>query len=71
MSRQDRIEKRPSKLLLVGGLILAGLVAACDETEQGRPLQYEKGVYQGAPDTSLTQEQLNELRQRSRLQSGS
>ena len=70
MSEQKRKTWRPARLLTVGALLLAGLVAACDEAEQNRPLRYEKGTYQGPEDTSLTEEQRNELRARGRLQSG-
>ena len=44
------------------------LVAACDEAEQGRALRYEKGTYLGPPDSALSPEQVNELRQRANLQ---
>ena len=70
MSEQKRKTRRPARLLTVGALVLAGLVTACDEAEQNRPLHYEKGTYQGPPDTALTEEQRNELRARGRLQSG-
>jgi hypothetical protein len=41
------------------------LVQGCREDEQDRPLVYEKGSYQGQPDQSLTDEQVERLRQRS------
>jgi hypothetical protein len=45
------------------GIALA--VHSCREDEQDRPLVYEKGSYQGQPDQSLTDEQVERLRQRS------
>ena len=47
-------------VLMGAGLLLAG----CEEEEQGRILQYKPGVYQGEPDSELSEEQLNELRSR-------
>jgi len=62
-----------NKIWAVGlALVLAGFaVAACDEAEQGRVLRYEKGTYLGKADTDLNVGQLDELRQRAKLQSGS
>ena len=40
------------------GLLLAG----CEEDEQGRILQYKPGVYQGEPDSELSEEQLELIR---------
>jgi hypothetical protein len=37
----------------------------CREEEQNRPLTYDKGSYQGQPDQTLTDEQVETLRQRS------
>jgi hypothetical protein len=45
------------------GLALA--LQSCREDEQGRPLIHEKGSYQGQPDQTLTNEQVETLRQRS------
>jgi hypothetical protein len=53
--------------LVSGGFLLA----ACDEAEQGRVLQYEKGTYLGEPDQALSQEDRDKLIQRARLQQGS
>jgi hypothetical protein len=47
------------------------LLGACDEAEQGRILRYEKGKYLGEPDTPLTNEQMQKLRQRATLQGAS
>jgi hypothetical protein len=61
-----------NKIWAIGiAVLLAGLaVAGCDEAEQGRVLRYEKGTYLGKPDTDLTAGQLDELRQRAKLQGG-
>jgi hypothetical protein len=46
-------------------LFLATLgLAGCRDEEQGRVLQYQKGVYLGKPDTELTQDQRDVLRHR-------
>ncbi|GAB4377600.1 MAG: hypothetical protein Kow00114_41920 [Kiloniellaceae bacterium] len=45
-------------------------LAACDESEQGRILYYEKGTYQGPADDGLTDAQREELRSRTLLQGG-
>jgi hypothetical protein len=50
--------------------IMAIATSSCREEEQGRLLSYEKGTYLGQADTALSAEQLNELANRSRLQSG-
>lgn len=53
-------------------VVFAGLlVSACDEAEQGRVLRYEKGTYLGPFESPLDNEQLNELRQRAKLQGAS
>ena len=49
-------------LLLGASLFLQG----CREEEQGRPLSFEPGKYQGTPDTELTDEQRDELRGRAK-----
>ena len=46
--------------VLVAGLALAG----CRAEEQGRPLQYHQGVYQGKQDTQLSEAQVHALRGR-------
>lgn len=55
---------------LVAGAGLALALTACDESEQGRILHYEKGTYMGKPDSQLTEEQRDELRARTSLQGG-
>jgi hypothetical protein len=52
-------------LALVG---VALVVQGCREDEQDRPLLYDKGSYQGRPDTPLSEQQLEGLRQRSTRQ---
>ena len=59
-------------IISVLALFSAGLaLAACEESEQGRILRYEKGTYLGPTDPPLTQEQLDRLRYRTKLQGGS
>lgn len=61
-----------AKVWTITALLAAGIgLAACDEDEQGRILRYEKGKYLGPTEEPLTNEQLDELRQRVRLQQGS
>jgi len=55
---------------LVALAAAAGLLAGCNEAESGRPLTYEKGVYQGQQDEPLTNETREQLRQRMSIQSG-
>ena len=50
-------------------LLLAGALSACNQEEQGRILQYEKGTYLGPSDQTLSAEQLRELEIRTNLQS--
>lgn len=57
-----------SALVLAISAVALG-TSACREEEQGRPLNYEKGIYLGKSDTSLSSEQLRDLTSRSRLQS--
>ena len=47
------------------------MLAACDDSEQGRIKHYEQGMYQGKADTQLTSEQRDALRRRTAGQSGS
>jgi hypothetical protein len=46
------------------------VMTACDSGEQGRPLNYEKGVYKGKPHTPLSEETLRALRARAAYQGG-
>lgn len=43
-------------------------LAACQDHKDARPLHVEKGAYQGVPDTRLSGEQVEALRQRSFIQ---
>ncbi len=52
-------------------IMTALLLGACDESEQGRVLRYEKGSYLGQADTPLPEEKVEELRRRATLQGGS
>ena len=64
---------RPKALLfrLLAPALAAGLLlGACDEAEQGRILNYEKGTYLGEPDEKLSDEDRSELIQRARRQQG-
>jgi hypothetical protein len=57
------------KWALCFAVVFAGFfVSACDEAEQDRVLRYEKGTYLGPFESPLENEQLNELRQRAKLQ---
>ena len=50
--------------LLLGALLA---LAGCRETEQGRPLSFEPGVYKGQKTPALTTEQRRALQERSRI----
>ena len=41
----------------------------CKKEEQGRPLSYNKGVYEGAPDSTLDESSVFMLKQRTSGQS--
>jgi hypothetical protein len=61
------------RFLKILGVVCFSLVvlAGCRPEEQGRPLNYEPGVYPGKlPGSSLSEEDLAQLRQRSILQGG-
>ena len=45
-------------------LITSFNLSACKKEEQGRPLNYNKGVYQGNADCSLTDGTVYQLRKR-------
>ncbi len=59
-----------SALALISILAAAPMLVACEESEQGRVLRYEKGKYLGAPDTALSDESLKALRHRATRQGG-
>ncbi len=60
------------KISVITGLALGLMLSlsGCRDEEQNRVLMYKKGQYLGAPDSGLSEEGLNRLVQRSRLQSG-
>jgi hypothetical protein len=49
-------------------VLLASSLAGCREAEQGRTLDFNKGVYQGRADEKLGAEQTKDLRERVELQ---
>jgi hypothetical protein len=53
-------------MLLAFGAVV--LLAGCQEDGAPRPVHLDKGVYQGAADTSLTAEQVRALQQRTAYQ---
>ncbi|MEJ1995599.1 MAG: hypothetical protein P8X75_10370 [Limibacillus sp.] len=53
---------------LLGLVLVAGLTTGCREEEQDRVLLLEPGVYQGKPDSPLSEATEEELRQRARNQ---
>jgi hypothetical protein len=62
---------KANRILLAITLVVAGgLLGACREHEQDRQLLSKPGVYQGKKDKELTQQQLEELRQRQQEQQG-
>lgn len=58
-----------ARLAVVVGLVALAALAGCREQEQGRPLTYSKGTYQGQPDDGLRDDTLEALRQRAQRQS--
>lgn len=61
---------RPLVLAPVLALAAQLSLTACDEAEQGRVLQYEKGTYLGKADRTLSEAEREELKQRARMQQG-
>lgn len=53
----------------LGLLVLAVALAGCRESEQNRPLHYDKGVYGGKADSEVGADTRSELRMRHRGQS--
>lgn len=53
---------------LAGAVLLSGVLglAGCREAEQDRPLDYDPGTYQGQQDQTLSEETLDQLRERAR-----
>ena len=48
----------------------AFLLVGCDEAEQGRVLNYQKGTYLGQKDQALSDQDKEDLRQRTLMQQG-
>ncbi|MFQ5773286.1 MAG: hypothetical protein ACE5GS_02100 [Kiloniellaceae bacterium] len=61
---------RPILFVPAFALLTGLMMTACDESEQGRVLRYEKGTYLGPKDQPLTEDVREDLRQRTRLQRG-
>lgn len=61
MTKQDAL-----RFALVAALATG--LAACRESEQGRPLELTPGVYSGKQDEKLSEDQRDALRERSRYQ---
>lgn len=55
---------------LLAVLAPAFILAACDQAEQGRVLNYEKGTYLGQKDRALSDRDKEDLRQRTLMQQG-
>ena len=60
----------PLLLRFTAVLVFGFMLAACDEAEQGRILNYEKGTYLGKKDQTLSDRDIEELRHRTRMQQG-
>lgn len=63
-------EKRLYRMVALSLFVLGMGLAACDESEQGRVLLYDKGTYLGKKDPALSQQTEDELRSRATLQAG-
>ncbi len=54
-----------SKFFIISIILLASFTLnACKKEEQGRPLSYKKGVYQGNPDNALNDNEVYQLKKR-------
>ena len=51
-----------NKTIMVISIFLTSLVLSSCQEEQGRILNYKKGVYLGKKEDSLTKEQVNNLK---------
>jgi hypothetical protein len=51
-----------NKTFIVISIFLTSLVLSSCQEEQGRILNYKKGVYLGEKDASLSEEQVNKLK---------
>lgn len=61
---------RSARWAIIAALLGTVLLAGCREEEQGRVLSFEPGVYQGKPDTPLSDDVLERLRERGRQEVG-
>ena len=62
--------KTISKNIIFLYMVLFSLTLyGCKKEEQGRPLSYNKGVYEGAPDSTLDENSVFILKQRTSGQS--
>ena len=62
--------KTISKNLFYSCMVLFSFTLyGCKQEEQGRPLSYNKGVYEGIPDSSLDENSVIILKQRTSGQS--
>ena len=52
------------KLIVLLILFLSLSLQACKKEEQGRPLSYNKGVYQGNADNALSGSEVYQLKKR-------
>ena len=57
-----KIDSKKFIVLLI--LFLSLSLQACKKEEQGRPLSYNKGVYQGNADNSLSGSEVYQLKKR-------
>jgi hypothetical protein len=51
-----------NKTIIIISIFLTSLVLSSCQEEQGRILNYQKGVYLGKKDDTLTNEQVNNLK---------
>ncbi len=58
------------RLALLAALAPVFFLSACDQAEQGRVLNYEKGTYLGQKDQALSDQEKEILRQRTMMQQG-
>jgi len=57
--------KNDSKKLIVLLILFLSLsLQACKKEEQGRPLSYNKGIYQGNVDNALSSSEVYQLKKR-------
>ena len=66
MSADNSKQIKQIRRLVISTIVLGAFLglAACDQGEDSRPLNYKPGVYQGTPVSPLSDETLEELRRR-------